>query len=225
MPFYTGSFIALLNPFALLCGILSLAMVAMHGANFLNLKLEGEMQNKALHFSKISSLLTIILFALGGVLIATYIDGYSLQSIVAHDGPSNPLYKSVINAKGAWLQNYKDYSWTIAIPLLGCIGALASYILSKSLKVLAFISSGISILGIIATVGTSMFPFILPSSSNPSQSLIVWDSSSSQLTLFIMLIAVAIFLPIILAYTSWVYKVMSGKVTAEYIENNKHDSY
>ncbi len=70
-----------------------------------------------------------------------------------------------------------------------------------------------------------MFPFILPSSSNPEQSLIVWDSSSSQLTLFIMLIATVIFLPIVLIYTIWVYRVLRGKVTVETIKANQETAY
>ncbi len=71
-----------------------------------------------------------------------------------------------------------------------------------------------------ATVGVSMFPFILPSSTDPDSSLTVWDASSSQLTLFIMLIATLIFLPLILAYTRWVYYVLRGKVTVEEVQNN-----
>jgi cytochrome d ubiquinol oxidase subunit II len=85
--------------------------------------------------------------------------------------------------------------------------------------------SSISIIGIIGSVGASMFPIILPSSSNPAQSLTVWDSSSSQLTLFIMLIMAVIFMPIVLAYTAWVYKVLSGKVTTDFVEKNKHELY
>jgi cytochrome d ubiquinol oxidase subunit II len=66
-----------------------------------------------------------------------------------------------------------------------------------------------------------MFPFILPSSAEPKASLTVWDASSSQLTLFIMLIAVVIFLPIVLAYTAWVYRVLHGKVTPKMLETNR----
>ena len=89
----------------------------------------------------------------------------------------------------------------------------------------AIIASGLSIFGIIATVGLSMFPFILPSSTHPSQSLTVWDASSSRTTLFIMLVATVIFMPIILAYTTWVYRVLRGKVTVEDIEAADKDVY
>lgn len=82
-----------------------------------------------------------------------------------------------------------------------------------------------SVLGIIATVGVSMFPFILPSSSHPSHSLMVWDSSSSMLTLMIMLVATLIFFPIILCYTAWVYRVLRGPVTPEVLTQNQESAY
>jgi hypothetical protein len=75
----------------------------------------------------------------------------------------------------------------------------------------------------ISTVGLTMFPFILPSTVDPNSSLTVWDSSSSHLTLFIMLVVTAIFMPIILAYTAWVYRVLWGKVTeADVTANSRH---
>jgi cytochrome d ubiquinol oxidase subunit II len=71
---------------------------------------------------------------------------------------------------------------------------------------------------VIATVGLTMFPFILPSTIDPNSSLTVWDASSSHKTLFIMLVATAIFMPLILLYTAWVYRVLWGKVTTAEIE-------
>jgi cytochrome d ubiquinol oxidase subunit II len=65
----------------------------------------------------------------------------------------------------------------------------------------------------------------MPSSLDGRSSLTVWDSTSSRMTLQIMLIAVIIFLPLILIYTSWVYRVMRGKVTADAIEQNHHSMY
>ena len=76
-------------------------------------------------------------------------------------------------------------------------------------------------MGVIGTVGVSMFPFILPSSVNLASSLLVWDASSTKLTLLLMLFAVIIFLPIILLYTTWVYRTLRGKVNKETIEHEK----
>ena len=62
-----------------------------------------------------------------------------------------------------------------------------------------------------------MFPFILPSTVDARSSLTLWNSSSSATTLFIMLVTTVIFLPIVLAYTAWVYKVLWGRTTADAI--------
>jgi cytochrome d ubiquinol oxidase subunit II len=83
----------------------------------------------------------------------------------------------------------------------------------------------VGIAGVIGSMGISLFPFLLPSSSEPSHSLTVWDASSSERTLGIMLIATVIFLPIVLAYTAWVYRVLRGPVTVEYIDANRETSY
>ena len=85
---------------------------------------------------------------------------------------------------------------------------------------LAFGGSSVGTLGIISTVGLSMFPFILPSSIDPQSSLTAWNASSSHVTLFIMLVVTIIFLPLILLYTSWVYKVLWGRSTTAALRTN-----
>ncbi len=88
-----------------------------------------------------------------------------------------------------------------------------------------FLASKLAVVGIISTVGLSMFPFILPSSIDPRSSLTVWDSSSSHSTLFIMLVVTVIFLPIVLAYTAWVYRVLWGKVDEAAIRRDDESHY
>jgi cytochrome d ubiquinol oxidase subunit II len=90
---------------------------------------------------------------------------------------------------------------------------------------LILILSGLGIAGVIGSLGVSLFPFLLPSSSDPSSSLTVWDASSSHMTLWIMLIAAVVFLPIIMAYTSWVYYVLRGPVRPEHIQANSDAHY
>ncbi len=217
--FYTGTFIDLLNPFALACGLLSVLMLAMHGAFFLQIKTEGLIQQRSRKAARYSAGLVILLFVSLGFWTYYGIDGYALQSLVPHDGPSNPLYKQAMRQTGAWFTNYSLYPISIAVPILSILGAFFA-ILSARKALLSFVFSALSVGCLIATVGISMFPFILPSSTNPKFSLIVWDSSSSQLTLFIMLVVTVIFLPIILAYTAWVYKVLRGKVTEQTIADS-----
>jgi cytochrome d ubiquinol oxidase subunit II len=225
IPHYTGSFLGLLNPFALLSGMLSVAMLATHGAGYLSVKLEAQLQARAQNVMQISSAVTFLLYLLAGVLLYFMIDGYAIQGQLSHAGPSNPLFKKVIQSSGAWFYNYQDCKYLLLLPIMGFIGSLIAFITAKKCPMTSFMGSSISIIGIIGSVGASMFPIILPSSSNPAQSLTVWDSSSSQLTLFIMLIMAVIFMPIVLAYTAWVYKVLSGKVTTDFVEKNKHELY
>jgi cytochrome d ubiquinol oxidase subunit II len=223
--FYTGSFFALLNPYALLCGLLSVSMLTMHGANFIVLKTSGVLQTRAKYTARLASALSISLFLLGGLALLNFIPGYALSAEVLHNGPSNPLHKTVILQVGAWLRNYQTYPILLAVPALGFIGAVWSFIFAGRFRLVNFIASSLSILGIIGSVGVSMFPFILPSSSQPNHSLLVWDSSSSELTLNIMLFATLVFFPIILAYTAWVYKVLRGEVNMNTILNNEESSY
>jgi cytochrome d ubiquinol oxidase subunit II len=70
-----------------------------------------------------------------------------------------------------------------------------------------------------------MFPFVMPSSSDPRSSLTMWDSTSSHLTLALMFWAVVIFMPLVIFYTRWAYGVIAGKVTAAYIRENRRSAY
>ncbi|MGA0563820.1 cytochrome d ubiquinol oxidase subunit II [Ancylobacter sp. VNQ12] len=225
--FYDGTTLfELLNPFGLLAGVLSVAMLTMHGAGWLVLKTNGEVAARARTLGSLAALITVVLFVLGGVWLWLGIEGYRIISAVAVAGPSNPLAKTVEVASGAWFANYAAHPWMMAGPVLGLLGALASFALLRSkAEIGALLASTVSIFGIISTVGLSMFPFILPSSIDPRSSLTVWDASSSHLTLFIMLVVTIIFLPIIVAYTTWVYSVLWGKVEPREIERDGSHAY
>ena len=218
-PFYTGNFFDLLNPFGILVGLLSVVMLAMHGAFFLTIKTEGFLQQRAKKAAFICAIFVVLLFAMGGAWLYMYLDGYTLTEVMPHDGPSNPLYKHVAREAHAWFANYATWPALMAIPCAGLTLPLLAALCGVRFHRLAFVLSAVSIIAMIATVGVSMFPFIFPSSTYPSQSLMVWDSSSSQLTLFIMLVATVIFFPMILAYTAWAYRILRGKITASTIEN------
>lgn len=211
---YHGTFFGLLNPFALVCGLLSVAMLTAHGAGWLAVKAElGPVRDRAMKIGSVAALLGIALFATGGVLIWKFVPGYLITSNIDTAGPSNPLRKEVVVEIGGWLTNYIATPALLAIPALGFLGLTVSAVgLYLQRGALAFTGSSLGIVGIITTVGVSMFPFILPSSRNPAASLTVWDASSSHLTLFIMLIVTTIFVPLILVYTSWVYKVLWGRL-------------
>jgi cytochrome d ubiquinol oxidase subunit II len=219
---YEGSLFGLLNPFALVSGLVSVGMLTLHGASYLALKASGPVVDRALQAARLAAPVTIGLFILAGVWVAFGIDGYVITSQLVHDGPSNPLSKLVTRQAGAWLTNYRTFPWTIAAIVALAITPL---MLRASRAGLAFIVSGAGVAAIIATAGLSIFPFLLPSSLEPRTSLTVWDASSSHLTLRIMLFATAIFLPLILLYTAWVYRVLRGPVTAAFVEGNSHSVY
>lgn len=215
--YWDGSFFDLLNPFALVCGLLSVSMMGLHGAAWLSMKAEyGPVRDRARFYAPIFAVLSIVLFAIGGLVMAFGPYGFAHVSDANPGGPSNPLLTVTVAEAGAWLSNYAAHPWMILAPVLGFGGAIAALIgLKLNSESITFVGSKLSTFGIISTVGLSMFPFILPSSIAPNASLTVWNSSSSHLTLFIMLITTVIFLPIILAYTAWAFKVMWGRVTTE----------
>jgi cytochrome bd ubiquinol oxidase subunit II len=223
---YEGNLFGLFNPFALLCGLVSVAMLTMHGATWLACKTEGAVQARSQRAAFLAALVLAVLFFLGGIWAAN-LNGYVLQSFAGVDAASNPLNKHVGREVGALMANYKAFPVTVAAPVLGFAGALVTALLVslRRLRVLAWVTSALTIASVIATAGVSLFPFLLPSSLDPNSSLMVWDASSSEMTLLVMTIATVIFLPIVLAYTGWVYRVLRGPVTAADIEADPHTSY
>jgi len=223
--FYDGSFWGLLNPFAIVSGLVSVAMIVMHGAVYLQLRTEGEIQQRCQTAVMIFAIATLVIFALAGVWI-THVDGYAITSTLLHDAPSNPLNKVVEKAAGLWMRNYQTYPVLVLVPSLAFMMGVLTVMLSKKqyLKS-AFVSSSLTITAIILTAGVSMFPFLIPASVSINNSLTVWDASSSHTTLTIMFWVTLIFLPIVIVYTSWVFRVLSGKITLAHIQNNDHTAY
>ncbi|MBB3955601.1 cytochrome d ubiquinol oxidase subunit II [Novosphingobium sediminicola] len=219
---YEGSLLGLFTPFTLLTGLLSVAMLALHGAAWLAVKIEeGPVLVRARGMARIAAVLTIALFLIGGLMVARGGMGMAIRGMVDANGPSNPLLSASVVAPGAWLGNYRAHPWMVLAPVLGLVGplvALAGIAARRGWLNLA--GTAMATTGIIATVGCSMFPFILPSSIDPRSSLTVWNASSSHMTLFIMLIVTVIFLPVVLAYTAWVMKMLGGRVTLRDVRSN-----
>ena len=210
---YTGSFFGLLTPFALLTGLVSVAMLLNHGATWLQMKTDSFIQVRARAVSVILSLATVALFVLAGVWVAFGLDGFVITSVVDTAATSNPLKKEVVMEAGAWMNNYGKYPWMVVAPVLGIVSGLACAYFSKAGKGgWAFVSSSVMLAGVILTAGFSMFPFLMPSVTMPAASLTVWDATSSLLTLKIMFGVACIFVPIVLGYTAYGFYVMRGRV-------------
>ena len=214
------SLLSLLNPFGLLCGLVSLAMLAMHGAAWLNLKTAGTVQTRARSALVIAAIVFVVFFVAAGLWVSQ-MQGFAITSATSHNAPSNPLAKTVSAHAGAWFDNFRATPTLWLAPFLACLGAILAALLGGK-PTRSFLCSALVPVATIATAGFALFPFLLPSSSEPNASLTIWDASSSKLTLGIMLGAVIIILPVVISYTAWVYRVMRGPVTAETIESSDH---
>lgn len=223
---YTGSFFALLNPFALLVGVLSLLMFVSQGAAYLQMKTEGDILKRSQTVGLIAGLGAAALFVLAGVWLNAGIDGYVVTSALDSNAINNAVSKTVEVRSGAWLQNYASYPLLWLAPVLGVAAFALSGLLSKAGKgALAFLLTSLGQAGVILTCGISMFPFVMPSSSMPNHSLTMWDATSSELTLKIMFFVACVFVPIVLGYTIWSYIKMFGRLNEQQIRDNSHSLY
>ena len=222
---FTGSFFDLLNPFALLCGVVSVLMLTMHGAVWQKLRSGDPIRQRAAIVARYAGFGTVIAFALGGLWVAK-MDGFAVTSALDPNGPSNPLGKTVELISGAWMSNFSLYPAMMIAPVLGFLGPLGVALLAGTHKDgLSFVLSSLGQAGIIMTAGFSLFPFVLTSSTNPAMSLTIWDSTSSFLTLAIMTAVAGVFVPIVLGYTIWCFYKLWGRMTAEHIEEHNHSLY
>ena len=222
---FSGSFFDLLNPFALLCGIVSVSMLTMQGAVWQKLRAGDPIRQRAATVARFSAIATLITFALAGVWVLN-LDGYVITSVIDTNGPSNPLGKTVELVTGAWMNNFSQYPVMIIAPVLAFLGPLGVIALAGTKKDgLGFLFSSLTQAGVIMTAGFSLFPFVLTSSINPSMSFTLWDGTSSYMTLAIMTVVAGIFVPTVLGYTTWCFYKMWGRVTAEQIEQEDHQLY
>jgi len=223
--FYSGSFWALLNPFALVTGVVSLSLLTLQGATFLAHRTEGALQERAKTAVVVAALVMLAAFSAAGFWVSR-IDGYVIQSIPDVNSALNPLMKEVARQPGAWFGNFNKLPILWLITALAYAGALLALLCVKLGKtLLAFVGSSLACLSVILTAGVALFPFVLPSSEMPKASLTAWDATSSYVTLNVMLYVALILTPIVLAYTSWAYHVMSGKVTRQFITDNDKQLY
>lgn len=221
---YEGGLIGLLRPFPLLAGVVSLTMLLMHGAAYASMKADEIIATRAARLLTWFSAAFAASYALAGVWLAFGISGYAIRSTPVFDAPSNPLVKEVA-VSGGWLSDGPLGLWACVAAAIALIAALASPVLARRARHrTAFVSSAIAIAGTIFSAGFALFPFLMPSSLDPRSSLTIWDASSSRTTLGLMLIATLVLLPIVLAYTTWVYRVLRGRVSLAHVKES-HGMY
>ena len=199
-------------------------MIACHGGFWLALKTTAPVEKKAIAAGRLFGLLFIALFISAGFWV-NHLEGFLVVDGLDPQGAANPLLKTVIQKQGAWLANFQTTPALWAAPIVAIIGALCAMALARRHQTLAFVASAFIPLGTILTFGFAIFPFIMPSFTSPNISLTVWDATSSYRTLMIMFWATVILLPIVTIYTSWVYRVLRGKISPRTVEEESTASY
>jgi cytochrome d ubiquinol oxidase subunit II len=213
----------LLNPFAILCGLLSLALSIQQGGAMLMIRGEEPIYGRARSLAWVAGLVAAVLFILGGIWIQ-FIRGFVYTGTVNPNMESTPLGgPSVAQQAGAWMHNFHALPVLWVLPALGVVCmVLAALSIRADKPIIGWWFGALAWVGTIGTAGVAMFPFLMPSTTNPAQSLTVWNASSSAYTLGWMVVFAAIFVPAILCYTSWCYRVMKGKVRVEDVARDEH---
>ncbi|CCN80452.1 Cytochrome d ubiquinol oxidase subunit 2 [Vibrio nigripulchritudo SFn27] len=225
MPSYHGSFIDLLNPFALLCGVVGLCMALLQGSTWLLMKSSEDVYLRARKIAQVIALVLVALFMLGGWMLFD-VNGYQITSPMDLNADSNPVVKEVLLQKGLWFENYRQCPLMAMAPVVGFIALFSASLAARlSKNGLAFVSSSLANASIVATAGLTMFPFIIPSSHSPDHSLTLWDATSSELTLNAMTLVAFVMVPVILGYTSWTYYKMFGRLDTKFVKENSNSLY
>jgi cytochrome bd ubiquinol oxidase subunit II len=217
---FQGNLFTLLRPFALLSGLISVAMLLMHGAAYAATKVGPPMAQRAIALGRSASILYLAAFIAAGFWVGS-MAGHHLTGVVDRFADSNPLHKGVALEKGAWLANYRAHAALALIPALALVAAFAArWLLGRNRAGAALVSSGLAVAATVLTGGVALFPFLMPSSTHPHHGLTVWDASSSRHTLGLMLVVVLVLLPVVLLYTAWVFRVLRGRITLEEIRRH-----
>ena len=220
--FYTGSFLWLFNPFAVLCGLMSVALAVFMGGSCLASGAEDPIGARARRAAIVGGLAALVIFTVAGFWVST-MEGFKLVAGPDPGVAQTPLHQQVTRVPGGLLANFAAHPALWLLPALVYAGLLLGALAHTIRRpILAWWLGALAWIGVIGTVGAAMFPFIMPSSSNPSHSLTVWNSGSSLVTLTWMVGFVVIFMPLIVWYTSWAFWVMRGKVGVKHVETSDH---
>jgi cytochrome d ubiquinol oxidase subunit II len=185
---YLGSFLGLLHPYAVLCGLVTVALFAMHGAIYLFLKLpNGEARNRVHRW----------MWHTWGVFLVLYILGtmYTLVSIPRATA------------------NFAHFPWAVAAVVLS-VFAIADIprAVHRNRPAEAFAASALTILCLVGLFSLALYPNLVTATNQPAHSLTIYNSASSPRTLWTMLIIAMIGIPFVLTYTFAIYWTFRGRV-------------
>ena len=183
---FVGTFLGLLNPFAILLGLLSLTMFIMHGAAFMTVKTTGDLRNR-MHRWAIAAWVLLAMLYIPATLFT------ALASPFLFEG----------------LSGSRLFYINLAVLTIGIVSIPASLQSGRYRR--AFVGTAATIAAMIAMAGISLFPRLVPSTIDLAYSLTIYNASSTPRTLRTMLVIALIGMPLVLIYTAWVYWVFRGK--------------
>ena len=209
----------LFNPFALSCGVLSVLMMLTQGTAYLYTKIDWILAYKAQNIMRSCIFLTIFIFM--GIFFWIYrdMDGYHVSNALSANLPSHPLHKNVIRLSQGWIYNYAMHPFLLMIPCLIFLGGFIAMILKTRF---VLFGTSLMIVSVFGTFGICLYPFLLPSSYHLASSLTIWDASASFQTLKVMFIATVLFVPLILVYVRWAYRILRGRIISQDILMNEN---
>jgi cytochrome d ubiquinol oxidase subunit II len=184
---YVGGFFNLLNGYALLVGLLAVAMFLMHGAIYLHLKTTGDLHRRIYQWMWRTYFFFVTMYVL--------VTGATLALVPRATAP---------------LQAYPA-TWLIVLVNILAVGAIP-LALKRHASGWAFVASCLTVCAFVLLLGLALFPNLVASAPNPENSLTIYNAASSQKTLGIMLTIAVLGMPFVIAYTSIIYWVFRGRV-------------
>lgn len=223
---YSGRFTDLFRPFAVLVALASVTLCVMHGGAYVQGRVEAEFARAIARWTASAALVYGLLLISCIVWLATALPGLSYPGADLLQAPPAGVSWLAQPVTGGWTENYIRHPAWMVLPTVAVMGALATASLSLAGRWTAgFFTSALTVLTSIAAAGVSLFPVLLASSIDPASSLTVWNASSSPKTLWIMLLVAVLFLPLIVIYTAWVYRILHGPITVQQIRNGGSKLY
>jgi cytochrome d ubiquinol oxidase subunit II len=184
---YVGGFFNLLNPYALLAALAMIALLLLHGASFLSNKTDGEIEHRAKGLVRYLWLLVVLLLII-----------FLITSFIVTD------------------KDHQLNLTTILPAVLGVLAILAAgYFLRVGRNGWTFLMTCLTVAFVVLTIFAFLYPRVMVSSLNPDWSLTIQNAASTPRTLRLMTIVTLIFLPVVLLYQAWTYRVFRKRVSGE----------
>jgi cytochrome bd ubiquinol oxidase subunit II len=216
---YSGGFLDLFHPFACLVALAGAALCTLHGGAYLQMRTQGEFARHIGRGTVAAAAVLALLLAVCGAWLCISLPGLRLEADASAHALQMAVSPRVVVAPAAWAGNYLRTPGLLALPAAALLAIAATAALTQARRYrLAFCGSAGAVAASLLSAGVALFPFVLPSSLEPQASLTLWNATSSPRTLHIMLVVVAVFVPLILFYTGWVYRVLRGPVTAAQVQ-------